>query len=388
MAAERIGVRDRVDGLAGHIDRIYRAAVEPECWPAFLDCLREELRLASLSIILRHPNSDDLGVIVSSGGDQHYNHSYRSYFYKLNPWLPWGPAAEEGRVVLADSVLPQSELRRTDFYNDWMRPQGLAHLFTAFLCRPGPRQPLSEIGGLREKRDGVLQDEDLVPVRMLVPHLQRALVIHSRVQGAEMRAGAVEEALDRMLGGVILFDERGAPFAINRTADRILAADDGLVLDRDGPRASTSKQTGELRRALAGAARTSASKGEDAGAVLRLARPSGRRALEVVVTPIGRGSSPLFEHRAAAAIFVTEPDVQAERPTARLCRIHGFTQMEAEVASRIAAGMRLSDIGEELGISIHTVRGHLKQLFAKTDTHRQVDLVRVILAGPARIHPD
>ena len=34
---------------------------------------------------------------------------------------------------------------------------------------------------------GPLRDEDLDPVRMLVPHLQRALVIHHRVQAAEMR---------------------------------------------------------------------------------------------------------------------------------------------------------------------------------------------------------
>jgi DNA-binding CsgD family transcriptional regulator len=62
--------------------------------------------------------------------------------------------------------------------------------------------------------------------------------------------------------------------------------------------------------------------------------------------------------------------------------------MEAEVASRLAAGMGPSEIGEALGITVYTVRGHLKQLFTKTGTHRQAELVRVILAGPARIRPD
>ena len=123
-----------------------------------------------------------------------------------------------------------------------------------------------------------------------------------------MRAGAAEEALDRMFGGVVLLDERGTPIVTNRTADRILARNDGLALDWNGPSASTPWQTGELRRALAGAAKTGAGKGEDAGAVLRLARPSGRPALEVVVTPIGCESSPLFDRRATSAIFVADPD--------------------------------------------------------------------------------
>jgi DNA-binding CsgD family transcriptional regulator len=388
MATEHAGVKIQVDDLGSHIGRIYQAAVEPERWPAFLEDLRCHLGLASASLVFRHPGEDDRGIITSVGADEYYGDTYRSHYHTLNPWLPWGQVAQEGRAVLADSVLAQSELRRTEFYNDWMRPQGLAHLFTTFLCHPGPGEPVAELGGLREEAAGPLQDEDLAPVRVLVPHLQRALVIHSRVQGAQMRAGAAEEVLDRILGGVILLDERGAPIAINRTADRILAADDGLVLDRDGPRASTPEQTSEIRRALAGAAKTGKGDGEDSDVVMRLLRPSGRQALEVVVTPIGRESSALFEDRAAAAIFVAEPDVQAERPAARLCRIHGFTQTEAEVASRIAAGVRLSDIGEELGITIHTVRGHLKQLFAKTNTHRQGELVRVLLAGPARIRPD
>ena len=254
----------------------------------------KSFRLASLSIILRHPSGDDLGIIVSSGGDQHYNHSYRSYFYKLNPWLPWGPAAEEGRVVLADSVLPQSELRRTDFYNDWMRPQGLAHLFTAFLCRPGPRQPVSEIGGLREKRDGVLQDEDLVPVRMLVPHLQRALAIHARVQGAEARAGAAAQTVDRIVGGLILLDERVVPVLHQpdcrpdpRCERRALPGSErSLGLDSEADRRASG-------RCSSAPPRPGRQSEWEAGGVMRLARPSGRPALKVVVTPIRRESSPL-----------------------------------------------------------------------------------------------
>ena len=172
--------------LGHHIDRIYQAAVAPEHWPIFLDGLRKELRLASLSFVFRHPSEGDRGLITSVGADEHYGDLYRSHFYKVNPWLPWGPAIKVGRAVLADSVLPQSELVRTEFYNDWLRPQGLAHLFTAFISKLGPRGLLSELGGLREKAAGPLSDEDLHPVRLLIPHLQRALVIHSRVEEAEL----------------------------------------------------------------------------------------------------------------------------------------------------------------------------------------------------------
>jgi DNA-binding CsgD family transcriptional regulator len=92
--------------------------------------------------------------------------------------------------------------------------------------------------------------------------------------------------------------------------------------------------------------------------------------------------------RVAAAVLVTDPDAQADRPPERLRRMYGLSAMEAEVASRLAKGMRLSEIAEEFEVTIHTVRGHLKQLFDKTRTHRQADLIRVLLAGPARLRLD
>jgi DNA-binding CsgD family transcriptional regulator len=383
-----IELRNHICELAHHVDRIYQAAVAPEYWPVFLDGLRAELQLASLHLVFRHPCDGDRGIVASTGMDGFYEDAYRFHYYQLNPWRPFGPEAKEGRALLCDGLLPESEILGTEFYNDWMRPQGIADPFVAFLCNAGPGEAFSELVGFPEKSRKILRDEDLEPVRSLIPHLQRALGIHSRVQDAEIRAGAAAEALDRISGGVILLDERGSAIVTNRSADRILALNDGLALNWDGPRASTPKQTAELRRLLAGAANTGAGNGEDAGAVLRLARPSGRPALEAVVTPIGRESSALFDHRAVAAIFVAEPDAQAERPAARLRRLYGLTRMEAEVASRLATGMDPSEIAEALGITIYTVRGHLKQLFTKTDTHRQAELVRVILAGPARIRPD
>ena len=381
-------MNSQADRVERHIDRIYQAAVAPEQWPVFLDGLREELRLASVHLLFSTPGDGDRGIVSSAGIDERFEDAYRSHYYRLNPWHPFGPEAKQGRVLLSDSIIPESEQRRTEFYNDWMRPQGAAHPFVAFLYNESSGEPVSTLGGLREKSSGPFRDEDLEPVRSLVPHLQRALVIHSRVQAAEMRAGAVADALDRIFGGVILLDERGVAIATNRTADRIMAMNDGLVLDRDGPSASTPRQTGELRRALTGTARTGASNGEEAGAVMQLLRPSGRPALEVVVTPICAESSPLFDHRATSAIFVADPDARMGRSPERLRGLYGFTPVESEVASRIAKGMRLADISEDLGSTIHTVRGHLKQLFAKTDTHRQPDLVRVLLTGLADLRLD
>jgi DNA-binding CsgD family transcriptional regulator len=43
-----------------------------------------------------------------------------------------------------------------------------------------------------------------------------------------------------------------------------------------------------------------------------------------------------------------------------------------------------AEVAKRCFISLHTVRSHLKAIFAKTDTQGQADLMKRLLAGPAR----
>ena len=66
----------------------------------------------------------------------------------------------------------------------------------------------------------------------------------------------------------------------------------------------------------------------------------------------------------------------------RLRALYGLTGAEARVASLLARGYRLDEIAEMLGVAYETTRKHLKQIFGKTSTARQADLVRVVMTGP------
>jgi len=56
-----------------------------------------------------------------------------------------------------------------------------------------------------------------------------------------------------------------------------------------------------------------------------------------------------------------------------------FTPMESRVAELLCRGLTALQIAQELGISIETVRCHLKQAFVKAGVHRQAELVAVML---------
>jgi DNA-binding CsgD family transcriptional regulator len=62
-----------------------------------------------------------------------------------------------------------------------------------------------------------------------------------------------------------------------------------------------------------------------------------------------------------------------------LRRVYGLTNAEAAVALHIADGQGIKPIADELSLSTATVKTHLQRVFLKTGTHRQAELVRLLL---------
>ena len=54
----------------------------------------------------------------------------------------------------------------------------------------------------------------------------------------------------------------------------------------------------------------------------------------------------------------------------------------------IAAGQSLEQVAAIRGVTMNTVRSQLKQVFCKTDTSRQGELVHLVLTGIAAIDTD
>jgi hypothetical protein len=103
--------------------------------------------------------------------------------------------------------------------------------------------------------------------------------------------------------GVILPDGNGRLLFANRTAELILGSKDGLSADAGGLRAASAGETLALRQAVHGAIEASLGLGIGyPGGSLPLSRPSGRRPLSVLVTPIHAASLDRFRLTVAATV--------------------------------------------------------------------------------------
>ena len=63
-------------------------------------------------------------------------------------------------------------------------------------------------------------------------------------------------------------------------------------------------------------------------------------------------------------------------------RAWSLTAREREVARLVIDGLSSEDIARALFISVHTVRDHVKAIFAKIGISRRQDLIGALAGGP------
>jgi DNA-binding CsgD family transcriptional regulator len=91
----------------------------------------------------------------------------------------------------------------------------------------------------------------------------------------------------------------------------------------------------------------------------------------------GAADLPALEVRALLTLNALGP--KPGPPAAILARTFRFTPAEAKLACVIARGVSPEIAAGELKISRETARNQLKSVFTKTDTHRQSELVALLL---------
>ena len=192
---------------------------------------------------------------------------------------------------------------------------------------------------------------------------------------------AIGYALDCMPYGVILVDADGRLLFMNASARAIIAASGALSLCQDRVAAANERETAALRRSIAVAAKSENGGGRPVPRTVFLSRADPLPPLPVIVAPL-RGRAD------AAALFIGDLASGTDSAELILMRFYGLTAPEARLSLGLLEGKGLAAAARQNSISINTARTHLRHVFEKTRTHRQAELVRLILLSPAMLRFD
>jgi DNA-binding CsgD family transcriptional regulator len=85
-----------------------------------------------------------------------------------------------------------------------------------------------------------------------------------------------------------------------------------------------------------------------------------------------------------ALLFFVDPGLDIHQLAEPVCKLFRLSRVETELACLLASGQTLAAAAESLHVKLGTARGYLKQVFVKTGSNRQVDLVRLIFSNLVR----
>lgn len=201
----------------------------------------------------------------------------------------------------------------------------------------------------------------------------------------QRRLKGMTTALNNTDVGILLVDAQGQVTFANDVAESLLAQHDGLRRKGDALFGARLADTLRLQAALEHAISPDPHQiGKPISPVVALHRAAGRPLLAAIVAAEG-------EHdvvgASAAVIYVVDPDQDLRTVVEPACKLYGLSPVETRLACLLANGTSLAESAKAMRVTEQTARSYLKQVFIKTDTNRQAELVRLMLTSSVRTAP-
>ncbi len=192
-------------------------------------------------------------------------------------------------------------------------------------------------------------------------------------------------ALDRLPYGVFVLAANARVMFMNAFASELINARDGLVIGYDQVlRTSRPTETQALHATIRNATETK-DNSMPSGAMF-VERIKALRPLHCVVQNFSGTTNP-EEHEPHAAIYVTDPERAPTVSALVLAGLFDLTPSESRLLAGLVGSGRLEQAAEDANLTLSTARTYLKQIFAKTGTGRQGELIQLVLLSPAVIKP-
>lgn len=231
---------------------------------------------------------------------------------------------------------------------------------------------------------GVMAGDSQGWLPTLLPHLERALQLRSRLAHNDMAEHCSVAALDALATAVVLLDTGLTVLYANGAAGALFGAESPLQL-RGARLAQTASRGAQtlahmVRRAVRCLEPGALSGPAQAPQSLCLPR-SGHLPLTLSVAPFMLGSG-----RPCAIVMARDPETVTASAEV-LQQLFELTPAEAAVSRALAAGASLEDIAASTGVSVNTVKTHLHHVYSKTSTRRQGELIALIHGSTATLLP-
>lgn len=367
------------------VNLLYEAAKDTntQSWSNPLKLLQTLFQANYVTLILKLPEEDDLGLMIAVGGDLEGDQTVQYLPYQHNI-TPFSDQPVDTVLTVSDFMF-DAEWQENSYRQHWCAANDVYHVMSVDISTP-------DVGNLRfrvtrgqAKEDFSESDKEFC--KLLIPHFRRAISTFLQLYNGASIGSLYSRAIGRLSIATITIDEHGRALDKNVFASEILEAGDGLKIMTGKLTAHYQNDNRELKR-LIKMAFSQAGEQQTIPEAMSITRPSGEIALGVVIEVIpslgwadGRGQK-------KAVVYIRDAVGKSTTSTEISKKLFGLTPAETALSLQLTNGLSLEEAAEALNIRRNTARAHLRSIFSKTGVRRQTELVRLFLNSVAALGYD
>lgn len=359
--------------LSDLISVVYDAAIDPSLWQSAIE------RAACFV------GGTGAGLFCKDVGVHHavvpHSFGYQkplpvALFQQIYPAAEGHFLGDLEQPIATTDLMSFGELAKSELYRQWGEPQGLVDFLSAVVDRTTISAAI--FGVFRHQRNGVVDDHARRQMRLIAPHIRRAVLIGRMFEFKAAEVATFVDTLDGLGAGMYLVDAAGRLIHANAAGNAILGASD--ILSSVGGRlvASDAHIDRALRDVFAAAGQGDAALGIKGIAVPLMGKDGERYIAHALPLTSGARRRAGVANAAAAALFVRKATLAVPSASQAIGSAFKLTPTELRVLLAIVEVGGVPEVAAAFGIADTTVRTHVSRLFEKTGTARQADLVKLV----------
>jgi DNA-binding CsgD family transcriptional regulator len=348
--------------------RLGDAVVDPSAWPELMENICAAVGATGAMLLQSDLRTTDIPRTESLTDlcKDYFGNNWHTRDVRANRGVPL--LLKGVRVISDQDLVSLEEMRTLPFYQDHKVPMGF-QWFAAVGFRAG-----SALWGLsiqRTIREGPFEDDDKPVLATLSDRMTEVATLSSAV--GRIALSSATNALKSVHQPAVALDRLGFVLDANSEAAELFDSELHIKNRRlfvADPQAKNFLQT------LLDRLRTTPDTLPLPLEPFFIRRRNKATVLIRILPVHGAARAPFLNARALLIFSSIEPKL-ATGPLL-LARAFGLTPAEARLAALIAQGNSTEQAAEQLGIARVTARNQLRAVFAKTDTHRQSELVALL----------
>lgn len=372
--------------LSDLLHLIYGAASDSRLWPSVLVSVIASLNGRSGMLFTPQLPPHMGGMLYTHNIPSEQNLLWATKYIDLDLWTNRAferQLVKQGAVITDVDTATEEELLATEIYRDLLSKMDVGRFCSGVIFDgSADALPAAALTTHRSLMAAPFSDQDRAWLKLIVPHLSRALGLMFTLDSARLSTEALLTYLDKLPLGILLLNRTGQMMHANDAGRRVLARQDGLSC---GPGAwldgNAVNQAQPRLSFWLSAQRSASTKDVTHFADAYLVRRTGCDGVySIQCCPVDASQAWQVQgQQVGSVVFVSDPAALVLPEASRLTDLYGLTPAQARVARELATGKSSKEVARALKVSPETVRTQTRDVYQKMRIHSQADLVRSIL---------